>query len=165
MTINDDLHALSEQETALTFSHFNHATAWELGAALKAATEQRHLSSATEAQLTGQTLFCYAMPNIADWVRHKRNGVNHIHKSACHRSAAITAANHAGRARGTPRGDYSVHGLNCPLNLSGSGCISTVSISSAPQREDHHLLVSTLPAILGLSLPAALNASAAALSG
>lgn len=33
MTINDDLHALSEQETALTFSHFNHATAWELDAA------------------------------------------------------------------------------------------------------------------------------------
>lgn len=39
MNIDDDLHALSEQEAALTFSHFDHNTAWELGSALRSAAE------------------------------------------------------------------------------------------------------------------------------
>ena len=82
MNIDDDLHALSEQETTLTFSHFDHNTAWELGSALKSAAEQRRLSIAIEIQLAGQTLFYYAMPgttpDIADWVRRKRNVVKHL---------------------------------------------------------------------------------------
>ena len=86
MNIDDDLHALSGQETTLTFSHFDHNTAWELGSALKSAAEQRRLSIAIEIQLAGQTLFYYAMPgttpDIADWVRRKRNVVKHFHKSS-----------------------------------------------------------------------------------
>lgn len=91
MNIDDELQALSEQEATLAFTHFDAATAWELGAALKTAAERRGLSIAIEIQLAGQTLFYYAMPgatpDIADWVRRKRNLVNHFHKaltpSAC----------------------------------------------------------------------------------
>lgn len=91
MNIDDELQALSEQEATLAFTHFDATTAWELGAALKTAAERRGLSIAIEIQLAGQTLFYYAMPgatpDIADWVRRKRNLVNHFHKvltpSAC----------------------------------------------------------------------------------
>ncbi|CAI0717090.1 Uncharacterized conserved protein [Serratia entomophila] len=159
MTIDDDLRALSEQEAALTFSHFDHTTAWELGAALKAAAEQRHLSIAIEIQLAGQTLFYYAMPgatpDIADWVRRKRNVVNHFHKSSYAVGLRLQQRQTTLEERyGLNVRDYSVHGGAFPLNLSGAGCVGSVSISGAPQLEDHHLLVSTLAAFLGLSLPA-----------
>lgn len=72
MNIDDDLHALSGQETTLTFSHFDHNTAWELGSALKSAAEQRRLSIAIEIQLAGQTLFYYAMPGTTP--RYRRLG-------------------------------------------------------------------------------------------
>ncbi|MGG1984704.1 heme-binding protein [Serratia nematodiphila] len=40
--------------------------------------------------------------------------------------------------------DYSVHGGAFPLTLTGLGCVGSISISGAPQKEDHQLLVSTL---------------------
>ncbi|MDI6933696.1 MULTISPECIES: heme-degrading domain-containing protein [unclassified Serratia (in: enterobacteria)] len=148
MNIDDELQALSEQEATLAFTHFDATTAWELGAALKTAAERRGLSIAIEIQLAGQTLFYYAMPgatpDIADWVRRKRNLVNHFHKS----SYAI------GQRYGLSVRDYSVHGGAFPLTLTGLGCVGSISISGAPQKEDHQLLVSTLAHFLGLSLPA-----------
>ncbi|VTR16073.1 Uncharacterized conserved protein [Serratia fonticola] len=86
MNIDDELQALATQEADLTFHHFDHTTAWELGVALKNAAEHRQLPIAIEIQLNGQTLFYYALPgatpDIADWVRRKRNVVNHFHKSS-----------------------------------------------------------------------------------
>ncbi|CAI2476578.1 Uncharacterized conserved protein [Serratia ficaria] len=159
MTLDDDLRALSEQEAALTFSHFDHTTAWALGASLKAAAEQRRLAIAIEIQLAGQTLFYYAMPgatpDIADWVRRKRNVVKHFHKSSYAIGLRLQQRQSTLEERyGLSVRDYSVHGGAFPLNLSGVGCIGSVSISGAPQLEDHHLLVSTLAQFLGLSLPA-----------
>ena len=46
MNIDDELQALSEQEATLAFTHFDAATARELGAALKTAAERRGLSIA-----------------------------------------------------------------------------------------------------------------------
>lgn len=158
MNTDDELHALTEQETALTFNHFDHNTAWELGAALKSAAEQRRLSIAIEIQLAGQTLFYYAMPgttpDIADWVRRKRNVVNHFHKSSYAIGLRLQQRQSTLEERyGLSVRDYSVHGGAFPVNLTGLGCIGTISISGAPQREDHHLLVGTLAHFLGLSLP------------
>lgn len=159
MNIDDDLHALSEQETALTFSHFDHNTAWELGSALKSAAEQRRLSIAIEIQLAGQTLFYYAMPSttpdIADWVRRKRNVVKHFHKSSYAIGLRLQQRQSTLEERyGLSVSDYSAHGGAFPINLGGVGCIGTISISGSPQLEDHNLLVGTLAHFLGLSLPA-----------
>lgn len=158
MNIDDELRALSEQEATLTFSHFDSATAWELGAALKTAAEQRHLSIAIEIQLAGQTLFYYAMPgttpDIADWVRRKRNVVNHFHKSSYAIGLRLQQRQATLEERyGLSVRDYSVHGGAFPINLAGIGCIGTLSISGSPQLEDHNLLVGTLAHFLGLSLP------------
>lgn len=158
MNIDDELRTLSEQEATLTFSHFDPATAWELGTALKTAAEQRRLSIAIEIQLAGQTLFYYAMPgttpDIADWVRRKRNVVNHFHKSSYAIGLRLQQRQATLEERyGLSVRDYSVHGGAFPLNLAGIGCIGTLSISGSPQLEDHNLLVGTLAHFLGLSLP------------
>ncbi|HGE8324697.1 TPA: heme-degrading domain-containing protein [Serratia marcescens] len=159
MNIDDELQALSEQETTLAFTHFDAATAWELGAALKTAAERRGLSIAIEIQLAGQTLFYYAMPgatpDIADWVRRKRNLVNHFHKSSYAIGLRLQQRQTSLEERyGLSVRDYSVHGGAFPLTLTGLGCVGSISISGAPQKEDHQLLVSTLAHFLGLSLPA-----------
>lgn len=158
MNTDDELRALSEQEATLTFSHFDSATAWELGTALKTAAEQRRLSIAIEIQLAGQTLFYYAMPDttpdIADWVRRKRNVVNHFHKSSYAIGLRLQQRQTTLEERyGLCVRDYSVHGGAFPVNLAGLGCIGTLSISGSPQLEDHNLLVGTLAHFLGLSLP------------
>lgn len=115
MNIDDELQALSEQEATLAFTHFDAATAWELGAALKTAAERRGLSIAIEIQLAGQTLFYYAMPgatpDIADWVRRKRNLVNHFHKSSYAIGLRLQQRQTSLEERyGLSVRDYSVHG-------------------------------------------------------
>lgn len=159
MNIEDDLQALAAQETALTFNHFDHTVAWELGLALKNAAEQRHLSIAIEIQFTGQTLFYYAMqgttPDIADWVRRKRNVVKHFHKSSYAVGLRLQQRQVTLEERyGLGVYDYAAHGGAFPINLANVGCVGTLSISGSPPHEDHNLLVSTLAHFLGLSLPA-----------
>lgn len=159
MNIDEDLQALAAQETTLAFNHFDHTTAWELGVALKNSAEQRHLSIAIEIQLAGQTLFYYAMPgitpDIADWVRRKRNVVKHFHKSSYAVGLRLQQRQVTLEERyGLSVHDYAAHGGAFPINLVNIGCIGTISISGSPHLEDHHLLVSTLAHFLGLSLPA-----------
>lgn len=139
MNIDDELQALSEQEATLAFTHFDAATAWELGAALKTAAERRGLSIAIEIQLAGQTLFYYAMPgatpDIADWVRRKRNLVNHFHKSSYAIGLRLQQRQTSLEERyGLSVRDYSVHGGAFPLTLTGLGCVGSISISGAPQK-------------------------------
>ncbi|MGG1984705.1 hypothetical protein ABFY53_26040 [Serratia nematodiphila] len=88
MNIDDELQALSEQEATLAFTHFDAATAWELGAALKtprAATarpEHRHRGS----NWPGRR--CFITPcrgqrrTLPTGCGGKRNLVNHFHKSS-----------------------------------------------------------------------------------
>ena len=57
MNIDDELQALSEQEATLAFTHFDAATARELGAALKTAAERRGLSIAIEINWPGKRCF------------------------------------------------------------------------------------------------------------
>ncbi|VXC86458.1 conserved hypothetical protein [Enterobacterales bacterium 8AC] len=155
MNIEDGLQALAMQETALTFHHFDHTTAWELGIALKTAAEQHHLAIAIEIQLTGHTLFSYAMPGTTPDVRRKRNVVNHFHKSSYAVGLRLQQRQVTLEERyGLSVRDYAAHGGAFPIRLAGVGCIGTIAISGSPQREDHNLLVDTLAHFLGLSLPA-----------
>ncbi|CAI0790786.1 Uncharacterized conserved protein [Serratia fonticola] len=159
MNIDDELQALATQEADLTFHHFDHATAWELGVALKNAADHRQLPIAIEIQLSGQTLFYYAMPgatpDIADWVRRKRNVVNHFHKSSYAVGLRLQQRQVTLEERyGLSVRDYAAHGGAFPINLLNVGCVGSISLSGSPQLEDHHLLVSTLAQFLGLPLPA-----------
>ena len=96
-----------------------------------------------------------ATPDIADWVRRKRNLVNHFHKSSYAIGLRLQLRQTSLEERyGLSVRDYSVHGGAFPLTLTGLGCVGSISISGAPQKEDHQLLVSTLAHFLGLSLPA-----------
>jgi uncharacterized protein (UPF0303 family) len=40
--------------------------------------------------------------------------------------------------------DYAPHGGCFPINLAGTGCVGTITVSGLPQRDDHMLVVSVL---------------------
>ncbi|MGB2626706.1 MAG: heme-degrading domain-containing protein [Candidatus Acidiferrum sp.] len=156
MTIDQDLEKIFLQEKLLQFEHFDSNTAWAIGSALKLAAEQRNGAIAIEVQLNGHTLFSFAMsgtsPDNWDWIRRKRNVVTRFHRS----SYAIGLKHERDHSTlqsksGLDSKDYATHGGCFPINLKGSGCIGTITVSGLPQREDHCLVVSVLQRYLGLT--------------
>ena len=156
MSIDRDLEKIAEQERRLRFKHFDSEVAWAIGSALKSAAENRHVSVAIDIQLSGHTLFTYAMagatPDNWEWVRRKRNVVLRYHRS----SYAIGLKHERERTSlyeksGLDPNDYAAHGGCFPILLEGTGCVGTITVSGLPQREDHALVVSVLQDYLNVS--------------
>ena len=152
-----DLERIALQEQRLQFERFDATTAWTLGGHLKAAAEARGVAVAIDIQLHGQPLFFYAMPGTTpdnvDWIRRKRNVVLRFQRSSYAVGLQL-------QQRGTtleqsiavdPR-DYAPHGGCFPLNLRGTGCVGTITVSGLPQRQDQELVVEVLAKLLGQPL-------------
>jgi uncharacterized protein (UPF0303 family) len=89
--------------------------------------------------------------NNADWARRKRNTVELLHTSSY---AVGLAASIKGvsleQESGQPVRDYATHGGSFPLLLDGLGLVGAVTVSGAPQRVDHSLVVEALAELLGI---------------
>lgn len=48
--------------------------------------------------------------------------------------------------------DYATHGGCFPINVVGTGCAGTITVSGLPQRADHELVVEVLAEHLGQPL-------------
>ncbi|WP_375447567.1 heme-degrading domain-containing protein [uncultured Fibrella sp.] len=147
-SIDQDLAQIAFQEEQLQFDSFSAETAWQLGTLLKDAVEKRGKAVAIDIQLIGQPLFFYAMPGTTpdniDWVRRKRNTVQHFQRSSYAlgldlKQKQTTLQEKAGFAVR----DYATHGGCFPIRLLGT-FIGTITISGLPQREDHSVIVEVL---------------------
>ncbi len=156
MSVDQDLEKIALQEKRLRFQHFDSEVAWVLGTALKAAAEKIQAVVAIDIQLHGFALFSYAMPGTTpdnlEWIRRKRNTVMRYHRSSYaiglkHERAGTTLQG----STGLDLRDYSTHGGCFPINVLGTGCVGTITVSGLPQREDHALVVSALQDYLQLS--------------
>ena len=109
-------------------------------------------------QVNEHQLFHVALPGVtpnnADWVRRKRNLVQHYHCSSYlmklrlqHQKAGLEDKT------GLNTRDLAAAGGCFPILLKGTGCIGTITVSGLPQREDHNLVVSVLAEYLQLPLP------------
>jgi uncharacterized protein (UPF0303 family) len=156
MTIDQDLEKIAVQEKKLQFNYFDSEVAWAVGNALKAAAEKRKVAVAIDIQLHGHPLFLFAMsgttPDNLDWIRRKRNVVLRYHRS----SYAIGLTHQRNQTTlqaktGLDPKDYAPHGGCFPINLVGTGCVGTITVSGLPQREDHDLVVAVLQDQLNLS--------------
>jgi uncharacterized protein (UPF0303 family) len=155
MNIDQDLEKIALQEKRLQFKSFDAEMAWALGSALKAAAEKRRVAVAIDIQVSGHTLFSYAMagttPDNWEWIRRKRNVVMRYRRSSYaiglkHQRAGTTL-----ESSGLDVKDYAAHGGCFPILLEGTGCVGTITVSGLPQREDHALLVSVLQEYLHLT--------------
>lgn len=157
MTLETDLAMIAEQERRLCFAALDVEQLWQLGADLRRRALARGLALAIEIRLAGDTVFFSRMPgaspNNADWARRKRNAVEMLHASSY---AVGLAAQQKGasleRESGQPLRDYAIHGGSFPLRLAGLGVVGAVTVSGAPEREDHALVVEALAHLLGVSL-------------
>ena len=155
MSIDQDLEKIALQEKRLQFKNFDAEMAWALGSALKAGAEKRRVAVVIDIQVSGHTLFSYAMagttPDNWEWIRRKRNVVMRYHRSSYaiglkHQRAGTTL-----ESSGLDAKDYAAHGGCFPILLEGTGCVGTITVSGLPQREDHALVVCVLQEYLRLT--------------
>ncbi len=151
-TVEDDLAAITRQESELTLATFNHTDAWTLGTLVRALAVERGLPIVIDIRRFGdpyQPLFYTALPDTtpdnARWVQRKSNVVARFHRSSYQlglhlkRSGASFAEKYA-----LADAAYATHGGSFPLNVNGAGIIGSLTVSGLPQRADHELAVEAL---------------------
>ena len=153
MTIEQDIERVARQEERLRFRSFDANTAWTVGSRIRTVAASRGLSVAIDIQVNGHLLFFAAMPGTTpdniDWIRRKRNVVQHFHRSSYAiglqmRQQQTTLSEEIG----VDARDYAPHGGCFPIKLQGTGCIGTITVSGLPQRADHELIIEVLAEIL-----------------
>ena len=157
MDLVQDIARIALQEERLQFLSFDATTAWAIGTRLREVAAGRNAVVAIDIQLHGHPLFFAAMPgttpNNVDWIRRKRNVVQRFHRS----SYAVGLELQQGQKTladtiGVELRDYATHGGCFPINLRGTGCVGTITVSGLPQRDDHALVVEVLAEFLGQPL-------------
>jgi uncharacterized protein (UPF0303 family) len=148
---------LVADEEELEFSSFTADDAWALGCALVEAARERGAPVAIDITRNGQQLFHAALPGATadndDWIQRKIRVV----QRTGHSSLAI---GQLWRERGTTFEDvagvdrrlYAAAGGCFPVIVRNVGPIGTIAVSGLPQLEDHRLIVSTIRALLPLSV-------------
>jgi uncharacterized protein (UPF0303 family) len=157
MDLAHDIERMAEQERRLRFARFDEATAWTLGAHLRAAAESQGVAIAIEVRLARETVFFCAMPGTtpsnADWARRKRNTVELLQRSSYRVGCELKRdASSLEERMGLPTRDYASHGGAFPIFTEASGCVGVATVSGLPQRDDHLLVVQALAPLCGVPL-------------
>lgn len=153
MNLDQDLQQITQQEARLQFHSFDANTAWQVGARLRSLAAERKLSVAIEIEVNGHTLFLAALPDAtpdnADWIRRKRNVTRRFLRSSYAIGLQLAKKETTLTEQvGADVREYATHGGCFPINLIGTGCVGTITVSGLPQRADHELIVEALAAQL-----------------
>jgi uncharacterized protein (UPF0303 family) len=157
MDLATDISRIADQEHQLRFARFDAQVAWQLGTSVREIAARRALALAIEIRLAGETIFFVAMPGTtpanADWARRKRNTVELLHRSSYGVGRALEQEGKTlEQTMGLPARDYATHGGSFPLIVDGAGCIGAITVSGAPQRVDHEVVVEALAGLCGVAL-------------
>ena len=165
MGLTEDLAAIATQERELCFDRFDEEVAWQLGSRVRELALARKLGVVIDVHRFGQPLFYSALagttPDNPEWVRRKSNVVARFHRSSYAIGLELKQIGSTLLEKyGLPLSDYASHGGSFPIRVSDAGVIGAVTVSGAPQRVDHGLVVDALCAVVGkdhkqLALPPA----------
>jgi uncharacterized protein (UPF0303 family) len=153
VAIKDDIARLRLQEERLRFQHFDEQDAWALGSRMRQEAQARKLPLVIDIRHAGRQLFYCALAGTdadnPEWVRRKSNVTLRFHKSSYRfgREQAEKGIT-LGADRGTDPLDYAPHGGSFPIHLIGTGVVGAITVSGAPQREDHNFVVEMLSEFL-----------------
>ncbi len=160
MSVERDVERINQQEAALQFDTFDLESAWTLGSRLRSEAQARGLSLFIEVRLNHETVFSCAMPGStpanADWARRKRNATELLQRSSYGVGLDLQKdSSSLERKMGLPLRDFASHGGSFPVRVKSCGVVGCVTVSGAPQRQDHALVVEVLATLCG-ALPASL---------
>lgn len=152
-----DIARLAEQERRLQLPRFGLHEAFELGCALRALALAQGLGLAIELRLARRTVLRLALPGSTplndDWVRRKRR-VAELHEQSSYAVGRRLARDGASLQAqlGLSAREAAAFGGAFPIRVTGVGCVGCVTVSGAPQRQDHALVVQALAARCGVPL-------------
>jgi uncharacterized protein (UPF0303 family) len=155
MSLAEDIALLKQQENALQFQRMNEDDAWALGSQMRSAAIAANLPFAIDIRVGIRPLFYCALPGSTpenpDWVRRKVNTVYRFEASS-YRVALEYQARGANfdATRGLDLLQYAPAGGGFPIRLAGS-LVGAVTVSGAPQREDHNFVAEQLAQHLGIA--------------
>ncbi len=157
MTPDEDIQRIAEQERRIVFVHFDLGLAWQLGSRLRELALSQSLALTIEVRLAHETAFFCAMPGVtpanADWARRKRNTVELLHKSSYGVGRALEQEGKTLLGTmGLDARDYASHGGSFAIRAASTGVIGTATVSGAPQRVDHNIVVMALAEFCGVPL-------------
>ncbi len=157
MDLKDEMARIAEQERRLHLPRYDEAVAWTLGTRLRDTAAALRLPLAIELRLARETVFFHAMPGTApsnaDWARRKRNTVELLQRSSYGVGRGLELEDSTLESKmGLPPRDYASHGGSFPLRVAGGACVGAVTVSGAPQRKDHALVVDLLAEWCGVPL-------------
>lgn len=156
MTLEKQIALCESHRTLLQFPRFDASDAWALGNALYAEATRRGFALAIDIRVNQVCLFSALMPGATaeniDWVRRKRNMVDFLGISSWAAGLMLQSRETTLAQRyGLDLRDYAAFGGSYPLYLT-SGCqIGAVTVSGAPQRDDHNLVLEVLGAMSGIA--------------
>lgn len=161
MSLDQQIALCEQHREQLRFASFDADDAWALGNALYRNAERKGFALAIEVNVNNLCMFSALMPGATaeniDWVRRKRNMVAFLGISSWAAGLMLQSRQTTLALRyGLSLRDYAAFGGSYPLYLT-SGCqIGSVTVSGAPQRDDHNLVLETLREMLGIA-PGALT--------
>lgn len=140
---------LLQEEQELQFSHFNAATAWQLGCQMVERAMREKLPVTIDIQKGEQQLFHYSMPGTSadndEWVRRKVRLVKRFGHSSYYMGQLLK---HKGKSIGESylisESEFAAHGGCFPILIKDTGMIGTVTVSGLPQEDDHQLVVQSI---------------------
>jgi len=140
MNIEQDLRVIAEQEARLRFERFDAEVAWRLGQRLKETAERLHSAIAMDIRLFAQPIFYYAMPGTtpdhADWIRRKRNVVQHFHRSSYAVGLMLKQKESSLEERGLAARDYAAQGGASPSLCRGWGASGPLRFRGCPSAKN-----------------------------
>jgi len=154
MGLSEDLEKIALQERELRLPRLDANVAWDLGSRIRATALERGLTLVIDVRRFGQPLFYAALegttPDNAEWVRRKSNVVARFHRSSYAVGMTLKVKSTTLLERyGLPVADYAADGGSFPLIVESAGIVGSATVSGLPQRDDHHLVVEALCALLG----------------
>ena len=155
MSVEDDIAGVAEQERRLVFKAFDEPAAREIGETIRTLAEAAGVAIVIDVRFWDRQLYYYAMPGTSadnpDWVRRKSNCVRRYG-----RSSFSLMLRHESQGRGfqphhnADPSEFAPHGGSFPIRIEGVGVIGSISVSGAPSRRDHGLVVEAICRHLGV---------------
>lgn len=156
MTLEQHIALCERHRAQLCFPSFDAVQAWCLGKALYREAEERGFALAIEIRVNQICLFSALMPGATaenvDWVRRKRNMVDFLGISSWAAGLMLQSRQTTLTQRyGLDLRDYAAFGGGYPLSLASGSVIGSITVSGAPQLDDHNLVLNTLRKQLGIA--------------